>query len=409
MPGLDEVNEIREMEDLAENVRLMYVALTRAKSLCRVLFTVKNYFLSTAPAYILLEGEFEGKPSIEDSFNVFASKLKKIASESDGEISYTIIHGKDVKIYSRPESVTEPLQQRLFEGEIVRTWGMQSYSSITKSMHDEKSDGFAGSSVETATGIFAFPRGTKAGLCLHEIFEITDFREKDKGAVSGKVLSLLRKYGYEESWSDEVTEMFFNVTGAELPGIEVGRLSEIDMENRLSEMEFNFPLGEFSISGLREIFSSSPLYGSAVYQHLRDDESAIRGMMKGFVDLVFRIGEKFYIADWKSNSLGACSDDYTQQRMEEEMLRHNYHLQYYLYSVALHRYLSLRMGKSYSYSRNFGGVYYFFIRGMREGIDSPGIFHTVPDEDTVQRLDNFFSGRERNDLVYRGTQGFRNI
>lgn len=387
-----EIKEIREMEDLAENVRLMYVALTRAKSMCRVLFTVKNYFLSTAPAHVLLEGAFEEKPSIENSFNVFASVLKKLSSESDGEISFRIVRGEDLKLSGKPESAAVSLQQRLFKGEISRTWGMQSYSSITKSMHDEKSDGFAGKPVETGAGIFAFPRGTKAGLCLHEIFEITDFREKDKSVVSGKVLSLLRKYGYEESWCDDVTEMFFNVTGAELPGVSGGRLSEIDMGSRLSEMEFNFPLGEFSIAGLRGVFSKSVSYGSAIYQNLGDDESTIRGMMKGFIDLVFRIGEKYYIADWKSNSLGISGEDYTLSRMEEEMLRHNYHLQYYLYSVALHRYLSLRMGESYNYSRNFGGVYYFFIRGMKEGAHSPGIFNTIPDEDTVRKLDIFFRG-----------------
>ncbi len=76
------------------------------------------------------------------------------------------------------------------------------------------------------------------------------------------------------------------------------------------------------------------------------------------------------------------------------MSRHNYHLQYYLYTTALHRYLSLRIGENYSYEKNFGGVYYFFIRGMQEGEESPGLFHTLPDSDTVRRLDRFFRGEE---------------
>ena len=146
------------------------------------------------------------------------------------------------------------------------------------------------------------------------------------------------------------------------------------------------------MSGIRDIFSSSPLYGKEIYDRMGQDESVIHGMMKGFIDLVFRRGEKYFIADWKSNSLGTLGEDYTLPRMEEEMQRHNYHLQYYIYSVALHRYLSLRLGREYSFSRNFGGVYYFFIRGMKEGDNSPGIFHTIPDGDTVMRLDRFFTG-----------------
>ncbi len=387
----ESVKEIKGREDLAENVRLMYVALTRAKSRCRVLFMVKRDFLKSAPAHLLLNGPLPEKLKTEEKFALFAESLRNLAAGSGGNISFSIIRGDGGKMQSIPLSETDLTEQRKFTGEIRRAWGMQSYSSITKTMHDEKSDGFAGKSVYAGSGIFAFPRGTKAGLCLHEIFETTDFREKDKETVSGTVLSLLRKYGYEESWCDDVAAMFFNVANAQLPGDDGLRLSDIGMENRLSEMEFNFPLGEFSISGLHNIFSSAPLYGKEIFNSPGRDDSVIHGMMKGFIDLVFRAGEKYYIADWKSNSLGTCSEDYSLPRMEEEMLHHNYHLQYYLYSVALHRYLSLRMGGDYSYSRNFGGVYYFFIRGMREGDNSPGIFHTIPDEVTVKILDRFFS------------------
>ncbi|HOP30962.1 MAG TPA: exodeoxyribonuclease V subunit beta [Spirochaetota bacterium] len=388
----DTVKEQKKKEDLAENIRLMYVALTRAKSYCRILFMMKKGFKSSAPFYLLLKEHVKGDPKVEACYDPFIRILSGLETASEGNIKFSVISGDTGKKYKSPEGKGEDLKHRTFDGEIIKSWGMQSYSSITKTMHDEKSDGFAGKTADTGSGIFAFPRGTKAGLCLHEIFEITDFRDTDRDTVSGTVLSLLRKYGYDESWMDDVTDMFFNVTGAQLPGNQGVRLSDIDMKSRLSEMEFNFPLGEFSVSGLRDIFSRSPLYGKEIYDRMGQDESVIQGMMKGFIDLVFRAGEKYFIADWKSNSLGAGGEDYTLPRMEEEMLRHNYHLQYYIYSVALHRYLSLRLGREYSFSRNFGGVYYFFIRGMREGDNSPGIFHTIPDGDTVMKLDRFFTG-----------------
>lgn len=386
--------EQKKKEDLAENIRLMYVALTRARSYCRVLFMMKKGFKSSAPYYLLLKEHVKGDLKVEDCYGPFMERLSGIAEASGGNIEFSVIRGEYGKRYKSSADKTENFRRKIFTGETGKTWGMQSYSSITKTAHDEKSDGFAGKSAETGSGIFAFPRGTKAGLCLHEIFEITDFRERDEGTVSGKVLTLLRKYGYNESWCDDVTGMFFNVTGALLPGSEGIRLSDVGMEDRLSELEFNFPLRNLSIPGLNEIFSSAPLYGKSIFSRADKDDQLIHGLMKGFIDLVFRAGEKYFIADWKSNSLGTCSDDYSLQRMEDEMSRHNYHLQYYLYTTALHRYLSLRIGENYSYEKNFGGVYYFFIRGMQEGEESPGIFHTLPDSDTVRRLDRFFRGEE---------------
>ncbi|HPJ34544.1 MAG TPA: exodeoxyribonuclease V subunit beta [Spirochaetota bacterium] len=386
--------KLKESEDLAENLRLMYVAVTRAKSMCRILFMMKRQFKSSAPFYLLLKEGINGNPRVEDCYAPFIEKLKGLAENSGGDIDFSVIRGDRGRQYMNAAEKPELFEQKIFTGEVNTTWGMQSYSSITRTLADEKGDGSYGRVVEEGSGIFAFPRGARAGLCLHEIFEITDFRGGDTGTVSDTVQSVLRKYGYEDSWGGDVTGMFFNVTGAVLPGSGGASLSDIGMDSRLSEMEFNFPLGGFSVAALREVFSTAPGYGRAVYERLGSDDSEISGMMKGFIDLVFRIGNRYYIADWKSNILGITTEDYNLRIMEEEMLHHNYHLQYYLYTVALHRYLSLRLGDSYRYSEHFGGVYYFFIRGITAGEGSSGIFYTVPDEATVLRLDDFFRGEE---------------
>jgi exodeoxyribonuclease V beta subunit len=69
------------------------------------------------------------------------------------------------------------------------------------------------------------------------------------------------------------------------------------------------------------------------------------------------------------------------------MLTHHYVLQYHLYVVAVHRFLLSRM-KDYSYERNFGGVYYLFVRGMNVGSEN-GIYFDLPDLETVRILENF--------------------
>ena len=71
----------------------------------------------------------------------------------------------------------------------------------------------------------------------------------------------------------------------------------------------------------------------------------------------------------------------------KRMLTHHYVLQYHIYTVALHRFLLSRM-RNYSYERNFGGVYYLFVRGMKVGTNR-GIFNDLPDPETVKVLDKF--------------------
>jgi exodeoxyribonuclease V beta subunit len=57
------------------------------------------------------------------------------------------------------------------------------------------------------------------------------------------------------------------------------------------------------------------------------------------------------------------------------MCESRYGLQYAIYTVALHRYLKIRLA-DYDYQRHFGGVYYLFLRGIEDdATDCRGIFY----------------------------------
>ncbi len=99
----------------------------------------------------------------------------------------------------------------------------------------------------------------------------------------------------------------------------------------------------------------------------------MRGMLKGFIDLVFRHEGRYYLLDYKSNWLGEDREAYTRPAMEQAMRAHRYDLQYQLYSLALHRYLRHRLA-DYDYDRHFGGVIYLFLRGM-DGQEGAGDLH----------------------------------
>ena len=94
--------------------------------------------------------------------------------------------------------------------------------------------------------------------------------------------------------------------------------------------------------------------------------------------------------DYKSNFLGYLPQDYRQARLAETMRQYRYDLQYLLYTLAVHRYLRARLGDSYDYSRDFGGVAYLFLRGMN-GEPNSGVYFDKPSKALIDGMDLLFS------------------
>ncbi|MBK2246857.1 PD-(D/E)XK nuclease family protein, partial [Francisella tularensis] len=114
----------------------------------------------------------------------------------------------------------------------------------------------------------------------------------------------------------------------------------------------------------------------------------IFGMLHGFIDLIFEYEGKFYVADYKSNYLGDTLEDYNQQAMQEKNQSSFYDLQYLIYSVALDKYLRQNI-ESYNYEKHFGGVYYFYLRGMKDGY---GVYRARPNLEIINKLASLFNG-----------------
>ena len=167
------------------------------------------------------------------------------------------------------------------------------------------------------------------------------------------------------------------------------RLADLAPASWLNEMNFDLPLAVAEArlvrsSGLAAVFSRHPggRFGGAYARQLQGLSVASRGFLTGSIDLVFRCGERWWVADWKSNWIGrrdgrgaviSCGpNDYTQSAMETLMASNHYPLQAHLYLVALHRYLRWRL-PGYTPERHLGGYAYVFLRGV------PGALATAPD------------------------------
>lgn len=393
----DEVKEIKAAEDLAENVRLLYVALTRAKSSCRVMLAPNRNFSKSAAYHIFVSSA--GYDSVKYSREILVAAILGLAESSGGRIGFsegTVLNGKS---YTAEKHAADNISVREFTGEVRESWKTHSYSAIASrfASHAVSEDKDFQSEYHTrqlkGEGIFGFASGARAGLCIHEIFEKTDFTLKDKDSVAEICGNILEKYRYDVSAKSHLAGMFFNVVNSVLDKNTGLKLSVIGESSRLTELEFNFPMEYFDAVKFRNIFRGGDQYSEKIYHQLSSDHSEPGGMMKGFIDLIFEYNGRYYIADWKSNHLGNSCSDYSQDRITLEMEKHNYFLQYYIYTAALNRYLQQRLGSSYSYEIHFGGVYYFFVRGMNPDTPgSTGIFRDRPDKSIIEKLDKYFTG-----------------
>jgi len=395
----EEIKEIKTAEDLAENVRLLYVALTRAKSACRVMLAPNRNFSKSAAYHIFVKSA--GYDSVKYDREILAASIHDLVKSSGGKIGFsegTVAIGKN---YLSEKHEADRITVREFTGEIRESWKTHSYSAIAlrsaSHVRPEEKDFQSEYHVlqERGEGIFAFASGARAGLCIHEIFEKTDFTLKDEDYVTDMCGKILEKYRFGSSSKGHLAGMFFNVVNSVLDKGTGLKLSAIGESARLSELEFNFPMDYFDASRFRDIFRNGGPYTDKIYNHLSSGHSEPGGMMKGFIDLVFEHDGRYYIADWKSNHLGNSYEDYSLDRITVEMEKHNYFLQYYIYTAALHRYLKHRLGSSYSYEKHFGGIYYFFVRGMNPGTPGTGIFSDRPEMSIVEKLDQYFAGENK--------------
>lgn len=391
----DEVKKLFKAENFAENVRLLYVALTRAKSKCFVYTAKTKKIFNTSTLFSIFYdmrndiGEKTDKPDFEE----YKKALDSISRSSRGCINFQVSEKSEKGRYFINKTESLKLEAKVFTGVIKDDWRVWSYSSLMQGHDYGGRDRDNLTSTVPYTGeiagdsIFTFPSGPKPGICIHEIFENIDFtwpleRLKEMIGIT------LKKYSFEEKWIPHVESMVVNVLNSDLNDNGL-KLSLLGKDKRLNELEFYFPAEGSAVEELKNIFNSFkgyPPYAAAGIV----DAPFLNGFLKGFIDLIFVFNGKYYIVDWKSNNLGHGFEFYLKERIEKEMAGHNYFLQYHLYSLALNRYLFMRLGKNYEYEKDFGGVYYLFVRGMDAGLAGNGVFFDKPEKSLIEGLDKFF-------------------
>jgi len=159
-------------------------------------------------------------------------------------------------------------------------------------------------------------------------------------------------------------------------------LAGLDPARTLRELEFDLGTREVDCQRLNALLSGP---GDPALPPLQFDN--FQGLVTGTIDLVFEHAGRYYLADYKSTRLGYRLEDYAPEKLAAEIAARRYDLQYLLYGVALHRHLGQRL-PGYAYDRDFGGVYYLFLRAMRPHTGPRyGVYHRRPGADLIDRLD----------------------
>ena len=406
---------LQAQEDLAERLRLLYVAITRAKHRCVIHWGPVNQAEGSAAAYLLHQGP-DGQPAAARMAGLDPAGLRADLAALAADLP-TAIHIEDLDLGAQGTApqAADPrpeLAAAVFRGTIADDWRLLSFSALANGRDGERPDHDAGTTVPDPSAaplaaipelpsapapapsidaVFRFPRGARAGHCLHDLLEHLDFRAAHGPVLRGAVASALARHGIEPHWAPTLEELVTQVLDTPL-GPDGLRLQGLGPADRRNELEFHFALNGFNPSALDAVLVAHgvPRLGGGALQSAR-----LAGLMKGFVDLVIRFDGRFYVLDYKSNHLGDRLDDYDAQGMERAMVQHGYHLQYLIYTVALHRYLRLRV-PGYDYDQVIGGVRYLFLRGMRpdQGA-SRGVFTARPSRKLIEDLDRLFQSAPR--------------
>ncbi|TRX56780.1 exodeoxyribonuclease V subunit beta [Thalassomonas sp. M1454] len=394
-------------EGYAEDIRLLYVAITRAKHRCYLAcYKSQDYHLS--PLGQTLKMPVKGD---------FTQALQPLIDAAPSAIAVHTLQGDEFTgiAYVAKQSEEEHSCAD-FKGKIERDWWLSSFSALTRNIiHGGKTERDRDIDlVNLAAPLkkdvirFAFEKGARTGNLLHDIFERIDFTNPN---WQQHAMVNLTKFGsLPENFSSEDVFAWLNDT-LQAPLNNQGlALNTLSQSATLREAEFYFPMEHVDVVRLKKVLQQfrqslcqQGLLSKAQLAQVNHDLPAfghLKGMMHGFIDLIFVDSGKYFVSDYKSSHLGDDFANYSPESLAEHVVANFYDLQFLIYSLALHRYLQTRID-DYAIESHFGGVYYLYLRGMtsnNQGVNNAnearyyGVFYQSLTKDILEQLDAIFSG-----------------
>lgn len=393
-------NELKQHEEraLAEQNRLWYVALTRASHRVYALLQDTDGKSVSGLAFWKNRAEPFQHRCCTDEIILEQPPAARHLNQHINIIEIQAQHFPDQRFYSRGKTSFSYLAQHLRHKVGTDLLASQSHEAVLAEDELDQVISVEAPAAQPISWIKSnFPRGTLAGNFLHEIFEHIDFqcsdewvseiRRRFKNDYSSLWQDLLIKY--QESFPEEqeaeyslyhaVAEWLQEILST--PLYQGFRLNQLQPEHYLSECPFYLALSDrvLAMKRIQQLFAE---YGMEMPELL---EARSARYLNGSIDLVYFDGQRYHIADYKSNYLGENLADYSVESIAQSMSLASYWLQAGLYLVALHRYLKVKM-QNYDIEQHLGGATYLYLRGMN-GEAEQGYYYWQPSTEFVLRLD----------------------
>ncbi|WP_462329609.1 exodeoxyribonuclease V subunit beta [Thiohalocapsa halophila] len=401
---------LAERERLAEDVRLAYVALTRAESAVYLVWGLAGdprYGADAGRAALgwLLHPHqdaaalTEGPPDAFGTIDALEPDLEALATASDGAVKVAELPQAPAAGRLAAADLGGAPAARSFGGRIDTRWRITSFSALTRDLHTappglgERIDDESAAAPMPASAAadeappdddpaLRFPAGSDVGTFLHLLLEHLDFTGDIGEQTEALSARHAARFGLDHRRHGPDTVLLMQRAVATPLAADGFRLADLPAERRLNELAFDLATRRADLGALNRLLAA---HAGQPVPALNAADFA--GMVTGVIDLVFEHGGRFYVADYKSNLLGTRFDDYAPQALREAMLARRYDLQYLLYTLALHRWLATRL-PDYDPARHLGGVYYLFLRGMRpETGPDRGVFFAPPEPALIDALD----------------------
>lgn len=359
-------------EQLAEDLRMFYVAVTRAKYRCYLAWAnvrTQNTPNESAFAHLL---EFA-----EDSFADQQAKLQSFQIAQPEVFAYHLLETPNaVTEYYQNQRTGLKLSFRFQHRNLYSDWQMSSYTAlaalsleISPELPLDKAQEIDEKSVENEL-ILALPKGSHTGNVIHNLLEFNSFKNlaNPEFDISQQRDKTCVQFGLKLEQPEMINQLLQIVVNTPLSlADENFCLKNLNAWQYVKEMPFYLSMNGLNVNHLNAILQDCPTFQAL-------NAKQMSGYLTGFIDLICEYQGHYYVMDYKTNALA----DYKLENLVVAMREHNYGLQYWIYSVVLHLYLQNHL-PNYNYQEHFGGIRYLFVRGMQADVAMSGIYADKPD------------------------------
>ena len=376
----------------AENMRLLYVALTRAEE-ALILCCGQNTNLDAPINYLLKEGLSQSSvPKMQkDLWQEWLQEYADLSVEIKDYIENTWFRQPEKQhIHFQAATLNDDERHRIkqhrqfssFSAWLRQVKTSHAFNSEEDNIIDYSERQSTINETHAAQGIHTFPAGASAGLCLHEILEKFNFYQPAK-SQEAHIQRMLTAYQFDLAHTDDIIALCDQVRFTPLNhGIS---LSHITSPNRLPESQFL--LNELNFQPEIVLHYLGDTLSENIRQALHQvTQHTVQGFFNGFIDMLARDKDgRVYIIDYKSNKLGTDTNDYHAAALDIAMAEHQYAVQALIYAIATRRMLCL-----YDACPKILSVRYLFLRGLNSE-NTNGIWSWDINSNTLAQLENALS------------------